>query len=99
MISPKNKINNHSCAPCEELTKTSEIRLVVPRTILDELARNRGRLVEESGRSLSAALKRAKEAAEKFGDPKHKRVANRELLYETTDVINDLRPANSTVFG
>jgi len=54
----------------EELIRLGDIELVLPRTILDEFARNRERVVEESGRSLSGTLKRVKEAVEKFGDPR-----------------------------
>jgi hypothetical protein len=49
-----------------------DIELILPRTVLDEFARNKGRVVEESSRSLSGTMKRVKEAVEKFGDPRKK---------------------------
>ena len=63
----------------EELIRLGDIELVLPRTILDEFARNRERVVEESGRSLSGTLKRVKEAVEKFGDPGKKSIVLRQL--------------------
>jgi len=53
----------------EELIRQGEIELNLPRTVLDEFARNKARVIEESSRSLSGTLKRAKEAVEKFGEP------------------------------
>lgn len=57
----------------EELIRTGEISLIVPRTVLDEFQRNKARVVEEGRRSLSSVFKRVKEAVDKFGDPKRKR--------------------------
>src|ERR1700686_577861 len=56
----------------EELIRQGEISLIVPCTVVDEFARNKVRIIEESGRSLSGTLKRVKEAVEKFGDPRRK---------------------------
>jgi predicted nucleic acid-binding protein len=56
----------------EELIRMGDIELILPRTVLDEFARNKGRVVEESSRSLSGTMKRVKEAVEKFGDPRKK---------------------------
>ena len=44
----------------EELIRQGEIELILPRTALDEFARNKARVVEESSRSLSGTLKRVK---------------------------------------
>ena len=57
----------------EELLKDRSAALILPRIVVEEFNRNKSRIVEESSRSLSATLKRAKEAVEKFGDPKRKR--------------------------
>jgi hypothetical protein len=54
----------------EELIRMGDIELILPRTVLDEFARNKGRVVEESSRSLSGTMKRVKEAVEKFGPRK-----------------------------
>jgi hypothetical protein len=56
----------------EELIRQAEIELILPRTIVDEFARNKARVIEESSRSLSSNLKRVKDAIERFGDPKQK---------------------------
>src|SRR5438093_10659629 len=56
----------------EELIRQGDIDLILPRTVVDEFARNRQRIIEESTRSLSSTLKRVKEAVEKFGDPRRK---------------------------
>ena len=58
---------------------TGDIELILPRTVLDEFARNKGRVVEESSRSLSGTMKRVKEAVEKFGDPRKKSAVLRQL--------------------
>jgi PIN domain len=56
----------------EELIRMGGIELILPRTVLDEFARNKDRIIEESSRSLSGTMKRIKEAVEKFGDPRKK---------------------------
>src|SRR4029077_17862996 len=63
----------------EELIRQGEIELILPRTVLDEFARNKVRVIEESSRSLSGTLKRVKEAVEKFGDPRKKSIVLRQL--------------------
>lgn len=63
----------------EELIRQGEITLLLPRIVVDEFARNRGRVIEDASRSLSSTLKRAKEAVEKFGEPQQKRAVLRQL--------------------
>jgi hypothetical protein len=63
----------------EELIRQQEIALILPRTVVDEFTRNKGRVVEESSRSLSSTLKRVKDAVERFGDPRQKRMVLRQL--------------------
>jgi hypothetical protein len=62
-------------AALEQLVKAGDVELIVPRTVLEEFASNKARIVEEAGRSFSGALRRAREAVDKFGDPKRKRKA------------------------
>jgi PIN domain len=62
----------------EELIRMGDIELILPRTVLDEFARNKGRVIEESSRSLSGTMKRVKEAVEKFGDPRKKSIVLRQ---------------------
>lgn len=52
----------------ESLIELAEIRLIVPSVVPAEFARNKERIVKESGRSLSSHLKRVKEAVRRFGD-------------------------------
>jgi PIN domain len=66
----------------EELIRLGDIELILPRTVRDEFARNKARVVEESSRSLSGTLKRVKEAVEKFGDPRKKSM----VLSQLSDV-------------
>jgi hypothetical protein len=54
----------------EELLEHQQIALILPRTVLDEFARNKARVIKESSRSLSSTIKRVKEVVGKFGDPK-----------------------------
>jgi hypothetical protein len=63
----------------EELIRQRDVELILPRIVVDEFARNKARVIEESGRSLSGTLKRVKEVVEKFGDPRRKGLVLREL--------------------
>lgn len=66
-------------AALEELIRQGDITLILPRTVVDEFARNKARVVDESRRSLSSNLKRVKEAVEKFGDPRQRSMVLRHL--------------------
>ena len=66
-------------AVLEELVQMQEASLIVPRTVLHEFHRNKARIVEESGRSLSSVFKRVKEAVNKFGDPAKRQVVLEQL--------------------
>jgi hypothetical protein len=63
----------------EELIRQGNIALILPRIVVDEFARNKARIIEESSRSLSSTLKRVKDVVEKFGDPRRKRTVLRQL--------------------
>lgn len=63
----------------EELVRKRDLELIVPRTVVDEFGRNKARVIDESCRSLSGTLKRAKEAVEKFADASKKRMVLRQL--------------------
>lgn len=76
----------------EELVKQNRVEIILPQTVLDEFARNRARVTEESGRSLSGVLKRAKEAVNRLGDAKRKRIAL-ELLNDVDSKIPSLGEA------
>jgi len=79
----------------EELIRQGDVELVLPRTIVEEFSRNQGRAISDSNRSLSSALKRAKEAVEGFGDP-GKRTMALELL---NDVDHRLPSLGSAAVG
>src|SRR6267142_1229635 len=66
-------------AALEELIRQGDVELILPRTIIDEFARNKARIIEEGSRGLSSTLKRAKETVDKFGDPRQKRLVLRHL--------------------
>jgi predicted nucleic acid-binding protein len=44
----------------EALVREKQVSIILPRTVLDEFTRNKARVAEEGGRSLSTVLKRAK---------------------------------------
>ena len=52
----------------EDLVNAGAIELIMPQIVLDEFARNRDRVVEDSKRSLAAYFKRVREAVTQFGD-------------------------------
>ncbi len=66
-------------AALDELIRQGDIALILPRTVVDEFARNKARVIEDSSRSLSSTLKRAKEAVAKFGDPRKKNTVLNQL--------------------
>jgi hypothetical protein len=73
-------------AAFEELVRQGDIALILPRIVVDEFARNKARVIEDASRSLSSTLKRAKEAVEKFGDPRKKSA----VLHQLNDVDHRL---------
>ena len=52
----------------EDLVNAGIFELIMPQIVLDEFARNRDRVVEDSQRSLAAYFKRVREAVAQFGD-------------------------------
>jgi len=63
----------------EQLLQHKQVSIVLPRTVLDEFTRNKARIAEEGGRSLSSVLKRAKEIVYRLGDAKKKRIVLEQL--------------------
>ena len=63
----------------EELIRSGQVSLILPRTIIDEFARNKGRVAEESCRSLSSVFKRVKDTVAKFGTARGKNIVLAEL--------------------
>ena len=77
----------------EELARQGELQLILPRIIVDEFARNKARIIEDAGRSLSSTLKRVKEAVDKFGDRRRKQ----RVLQELNDVDHRIPTLGSAV--
>lgn len=63
----------------EELVKADVIGLLVPRQVVEEFARNRERIVKESGQSLASTFRRVKDAVKQFGRDEGRDEALRQL--------------------
>jgi hypothetical protein len=72
---PGNYANEPLLAALESLCRQDVIELIVPQLVRDEFARNRERIVKESGRTLSGALKRARVAVWTYADAKKRKKA------------------------
>lgn len=58
-------------AALEQLIEANEVALILPKQAVDEFARNKDRIIKDSGKSLSSTFKRVKEAVRQFGvDPR-----------------------------
>jgi len=79
----------------EELMKMNRLSLILPRTVVTEFDSNKARIIQDSGKSLSAVVKRAKEAVEKFGDPKKKKT----VLEQLDDVNHKIPQLGESVAG
>ena len=63
----------------EDLIDAGTIELIMPQIVMDEFARNRDKVVEQSRRSLSSHIKRVREAVAEFGEEKRRATTLREL--------------------
>jgi hypothetical protein len=77
-----NHANEPLLSALESLCRQHVVNLIVPQLVRDEFARNRERVIKESGRSLSGALKRARVALWTHGDPRRRKRA--------VEVIDDI---------
>lgn len=59
----------------EALVEMGEVELIVPRVVVSEFSRNKNRVAEHSSRSISTALKRAKDIIDRLGEGKGKKNA------------------------
>ena len=50
----------------EDLIDAGNIELIMPQIVMDEFARNRDKVIEQSRRSLSSHIKRVREAVAEF---------------------------------
>jgi hypothetical protein len=58
---PKDPAQAATLSLVEELVKLKEVSLIVPQTVLAEIARNKPRVIKDCGQSLSSVVKRAKD--------------------------------------
>ena len=56
----------------DQLIDSDQVRLIVPRQVVDEFARNRDRIIKENTQSLSSVFKRVKDTVSRFGDEAHR---------------------------
>jgi hypothetical protein len=54
-------------AALEQLIEAKKVSLILPKLSVDEFARNKDRIIKESGKSLSSTFKRVREAVKQFG--------------------------------
>ncbi len=79
----------------EELTRNGQVSLILPRTVVAEFARNKSRVIKETGKSLSSTLRRVKEVVDKFGDPKQKKL----VLDQLNDVDHKIPALGETAIN
>ncbi len=77
-----NFANEPLLSALELLCERDALELIVPSVVREEFARNKERILKESGRSFSGALKRARVALYTYGDPRKRKAA--------IEVINDI---------
>ena len=63
----------------EDLIDAGTVELIMPQVVMDEFARNRDRVVEQSRRSLSSHIKRVREAVAEFGEEERRATTLRGL--------------------
>jgi len=71
-LSPDTEVYRHqpTLAALEQMVEAKEVSLILPKQSVDEFARNKERIIRDSGKSLSSTFKRVKEAVRQFGNPK-----------------------------
>jgi hypothetical protein len=62
-------------AALEQLIKADALRLLLPDQVAAEFARNKERIIRESGQSLSSTFRRVRDAVDRFGNAEGKDVA------------------------
>ncbi|WP_010161911.1 PIN domain-containing protein [Sphingomonas sp. PAMC 26617] len=66
-------------AALEELIKADVVHLLIPEQIVTEFARNKERIIRESGQSLASTFRRVRDAVDQFGKPEGKDAALAQL--------------------
>jgi hypothetical protein len=80
--------NRHMLHTIETTVGVGELILVVPHLVLEEFDRNKDRLVRDSGHSLAAAVRRARDVAQRFGSARRKRAVGEELNEIEHNIVN-----------
>jgi hypothetical protein len=88
-------INEPLLAALEQIVHLKDIELLVPQIVRDEFARNKPRIIKESGRSVAAALKRASSAVSSYKDARKRATALDVLM----DVEHELGHALDVTSG
>jgi PIN domain len=79
----------------DQLIDSGQVRLIVPRQVIDEFARNRDRIIKENTRSLSSVFKRVKDTVSRFGDESHREAT----LAQLNDVDHRIATLSEAVIG
>jgi predicted nucleic acid-binding protein len=76
-----------------ELVRAEIIEIVLPQVVVDEFARNKERVIEESGKSLASVIKRAREAVDQLGNSRWKKTT----VLELNDLEHKLKTSKTGV--
>ncbi|HEY5064446.1 MAG TPA: PIN domain-containing protein [Xanthobacteraceae bacterium] len=87
-------INEPLLAALEQIVHLEDIELLVPQIVRDELARNKPRIIRESGRSVAGALKRARSAVASY-ENKRKRATTLEVLMDVEHALGQASDVTS----
>ena len=74
----------------ETLVKKGQVSLILPRTIVDEFARNKQRTIEAGRQSISDALKRVKEVVLSFADGRKKAVVIEQFAFNSWGITQQI---------
>jgi hypothetical protein len=88
-------INEPLLAALEQIVHLNDIELLVPQIVRDEFARNKPRIIKESGRSVAGALKRASSAVSSYNNKRKRNTALDVLM----DVEHALGHASDVTSG
>ena len=97
--------NQPTLRALEQMIEAGEVSLIVPRQTVDEFARNKERIIKDSGRSLSSTFKRVKEAVRQFGHEEGKENALASLddvdhrITILGEAVNESVQRIETIFG
>jgi hypothetical protein len=79
-------VNEPLLAALEQIVELKHIELLVPQIVRDEFARNKPRIIKESGRSITAALRRARSAVSSY-ENKRKRATTLNVLMDVEHAL------------